>query len=114
MMEILIDATTSELESFNIHILMYAPKRNAFSYAVYRCRCQLAAIDYSKHLNRPFCWTKKEIRGERVHSKAAGNWSTRPMKKPKEYTYITGLITEVTNEFTIGKKRISGKCEQLS
>ncbi|KAH3791043.1 hypothetical protein DPMN_169254 [Dreissena polymorpha] len=36
------------------------------------------------------------------------------MKKPKEYTYITGLITEVTNEFTIGKKRISGKCEQLS
>ncbi|KAH3810344.1 hypothetical protein DPMN_138735 [Dreissena polymorpha] len=36
------------------------------------------------------------------------------MKNPKEYTYITGLITEVTNEFTIGKKRISGKCEQLS
>ncbi|KAH3810486.1 hypothetical protein DPMN_138881 [Dreissena polymorpha] len=48
MMEILIDATTSELESFNNHLLMYAPKRNAFSYA-------------------------KEIRGERVHSKAAGN-----------------------------------------
>ncbi|KAH3773512.1 hypothetical protein DPMN_174874 [Dreissena polymorpha] len=59
MMEILIDATTSELESVNYHPLMYAPKRNAFSYAVYRCRCQLAAMDYSKHLNRPVLLDKE-------------------------------------------------------
>ncbi|KAH3692340.1 hypothetical protein DPMN_183604 [Dreissena polymorpha] len=79
MMEILIDATTSELESFNNHLLIRSkPKRNAF-------------------------------RRKKVYSKAACNWSTRPVKK----TYITGLITEVINEFTIGKKRISGKCEQL-
>ncbi|KAH3712093.1 hypothetical protein DPMN_071772 [Dreissena polymorpha] len=52
---------------------------------------------------------KQSFMRKRVYSKAAGNWSTRPGKKP----YITGLITEVINEFTIDKKIKSGKCEQL-
>ncbi|KAH3810000.1 hypothetical protein DPMN_138382 [Dreissena polymorpha] len=50
MMEILIDATTSELESFNNHLLMYAPKRNAFSYAVYRCRRKLEGKECTQKL----------------------------------------------------------------
>ncbi|CAH1274923.1 Hypp9340 [Branchiostoma lanceolatum] len=51
--------TTSELESFQNHILMYASKRHAFCPPVYEARCQLAAIDYNKHLGRPD-WLSKE------------------------------------------------------
>jgi hypothetical protein len=94
---------------------------NALNHQIY-----IMAYILSIDLNSRFCFSNfhfifpnimsvitQSFRRKRVYSKAAGNWSTRPVKKPKEYTYITGLITEVINEFTIGKKRISDKCEQL-
>lgn len=44
--------TTSDLENFQNHILMYAGKRFSFTPAVYRTRTLLAAIDYNCHNGR--------------------------------------------------------------
>lgn len=46
-------STTSDLEAFQNHILMYAGKRFAYSPPVYEARTLLAAIDYNHHNNRP-------------------------------------------------------------
>ncbi|CAB4019001.1 Hypothetical predicted protein, partial [Paramuricea clavata] len=43
---------TGFLESFHNHILMYAPKRHAYSFPVYRARNQLAALDFNHHKGR--------------------------------------------------------------
>ncbi|XP_041641442.1 uncharacterized protein LOC121508572 [Cheilinus undulatus] len=45
--------STSDLESFQNHILMYAGKRYAFSPPVYEARTLLAALDYNHHIHRP-------------------------------------------------------------
>ena len=44
--------TTSDLENFQNHILMYASKRMAYTPLVYKTRTLLAAIDYNKHNRR--------------------------------------------------------------
>jgi len=44
--------TTSDLESFQNHILMYAAKRMSYTPFVYKTRTLLAAIDYNKHNRR--------------------------------------------------------------
>uniref|UniRef100_A0A8C3I818 Uncharacterized protein n=1 Tax=Chrysemys picta bellii TaxID=8478 RepID=A0A8C3I818_CHRPI len=44
--------STFDLEQFQQHVHMYAPKRFEYTYPVYRARCFLAAIDYNMHLNR--------------------------------------------------------------
>ncbi|KAI8502456.1 hypothetical protein Bbelb_200440 [Branchiostoma belcheri] len=51
--------TTSDLESFQNHLLMYASKRYAFSPPVYEARCQLAALDYNEHKDRAV-WKAKD------------------------------------------------------
>ena len=50
---IILSRTTSQLESFQNHILMYAGKRFAFSYETYEARTFLAALDYNHHNSRP-------------------------------------------------------------
>ncbi|XP_073716032.1 uncharacterized protein [Misgurnus anguillicaudatus] len=44
--------STSELESFHNHLLMYASKRNSFTFPVYEARIFLAALDYNSHCSR--------------------------------------------------------------
>lgn len=44
--------TTSDLENFQNHILMYAGKRFAYSPPVYKTQTLLAAIDYNYHNHR--------------------------------------------------------------
>lgn len=44
---------TSELESFQEQILMYAAKRFAYSPPVYRARNELAALDHNANYGRP-------------------------------------------------------------
>uniref|UniRef100_A0A672JA34 Uncharacterized protein n=1 Tax=Salarias fasciatus TaxID=181472 RepID=A0A672JA34_SALFA len=56
--------TTSDLETFHNHILMYAGKRFAFSPPVYEARTLLAALDYNHHNSRPPMLTKE---GNRVY-----------------------------------------------
>lgn len=95
--------TTSELESFNNHILMYAPKRSAFSYESYKCRCYLAAIDYTMHLERD---PVRDKTGNKVHkskfSKGSNNWTSAEVKVPKTYSYIPKLMMAIVNEYCGG------------
>ncbi|XP_052223110.1 uncharacterized protein LOC127839007 isoform X2 [Dreissena polymorpha] len=92
--------TTSELESFHNHLLMYASKRQAYT-------CQLAAIDYMQHLDRPY---KKDANGElcykRKFSKRGNKWTVYPVKVTKAYSYIEKLMVAAVNEYCIGQKRI--------
>ncbi|CAH1266706.1 Hypp3535 [Branchiostoma lanceolatum] len=84
--------TTSELESFQNHILMYASKRHAFCPPVYEARCQLAAIDYNKHLGRPDWLSKEgEAKYKRKFQKKSERWTANTMKEPKKYEYISQL-----------------------
>ncbi|KAH3838413.1 hypothetical protein DPMN_111822 [Dreissena polymorpha] len=64
--------TTSELESFNNHLLIYAPKRNA-------------------------------LRWKRSFSKAANNWSVKPVKEVKQYKYIPDLLTKIAGVYLAGE-----------
>lgn len=96
---------TSELESFNNHILMYAPKRPAFSFEAYKCRCFLAAIDYSKHMERETARDKKgNIRYRRKFSKSSNNWTSSVLKAPKQYSYIPDLMMDIINDYCLGCK----------
>ena len=45
--------TTSELETFQNHLLMYAGQGFGFSYKNYEARTFLAALDYNHHNQRP-------------------------------------------------------------
>ncbi|CAL9684730.1 unnamed protein product [Knipowitschia caucasica] len=45
--------TTSKLESFQNHVLMYAGKRFGFTYGADEVRTLLAALDYNLHNHRP-------------------------------------------------------------
>ncbi|XP_078671186.1 uncharacterized protein LOC144911212 [Branchiostoma floridae x Branchiostoma belcheri] len=81
--------TTSDLESFQNHILMYASKRHAYSPPVYRARCQLAAIDYNAHKDRAVWKTKDgHIKYKRRFQKKSERWSVHVPKQPKTYSYI--------------------------
>ncbi|XP_052281074.1 uncharacterized protein LOC127878588 [Dreissena polymorpha] len=75
--------TTSELESFNNHLLIYAPKRNAL-------RTQLADKDGN-------------LRWKRSFSKAANNWSVKPVKEVKQYKYIPDLLTKIAGVYLAGE-----------
>ncbi|XP_067854453.1 uncharacterized protein [Heptranchias perlo] len=54
---------TSELESFNDHILMYAAKNFKYEYEDYQIRTLLAAIDYNSHVD---CENQRGASGEIV------------------------------------------------
>ncbi|XP_019642687.1 PREDICTED: uncharacterized protein LOC109483971 [Branchiostoma belcheri] len=84
---------TSELESFQNHILMYASKRFPFSPEVYNARCLLAAIDYNRHKDRPVAKRKSdgEVRTHRSFQKKSDRWTYCKVKEPKEYNYIGEL-----------------------
>lgn len=92
--------TTSKLESFNNHLLMYVSKRHAYSYPVYSCRCQLAAIDYTSHLNRPLRQNKNgEYYYKRYFSKAANQWHVKYVTIAKDYEYMPHIMTKILSQF---------------
>ncbi|KAI0243159.1 hypothetical protein LSAT2_002718 [Lamellibrachia satsuma] len=83
---------TGALEAFHNHILMYAAKRFAFSFPVYRARNFLAAIDYQKHKDLPL---KTNSKGHTVYhtvfNKRGKKWTIVPERQPKHYKYIVNL-----------------------
>ncbi|XP_035671511.1 uncharacterized protein LOC118412627 [Branchiostoma floridae] len=88
--------TTSDLESFQNHILMYASKRHSFTPPVYKARCQLAALDYNAHKDRPVWKTKDgHIKYRRRFQKKSDRWSIYVSKQPKHYAYIRDLQSAI-------------------
>ncbi|XP_056014430.1 uncharacterized protein LOC130052702 [Ostrea edulis] len=88
-----IDESTSNLEIFNNHILMYATKRISYSPPVYRARNVLVALDYNHCVDLPTA-TKKDgsIRYQRTFSKKSGRWTTVERKQNKTYAHIDELF----------------------
>ncbi|XP_062379412.1 uncharacterized protein LOC134067939 [Sardina pilchardus] len=84
--------TTSDLESFQNHILMYCSKRHAYTPFVYRTRTLLAAIDYNLHNRRlPARNRDGQKIYRRAYNKKSKIWSAYVMKEKKQYTYIPDI-----------------------
>ncbi|KAM4544085.1 uncharacterized protein V3H82_021887 [Fundulus diaphanus] len=84
--------TTSDLESFQNHLLMYSSKRHAYTPFVYKTRTLLAAIDYNKHNRR---LPARNLDGQKIYrrsyNKKSKSWSVYTMKEKKQYSYIPDL-----------------------
>ncbi|XP_041944552.1 uncharacterized protein LOC121706671 [Alosa sapidissima] len=82
--------TTSDLGSFQNHILMYSSKRHAYTPFVYKTRTLLAAIDYNKH-NRRLPARKRD--GQKIYRRSYNkkSKSVYTMKEKKQYSYIPDL-----------------------
>uniref|UniRef100_A0A8W8KC79 Uncharacterized protein n=1 Tax=Magallana gigas TaxID=29159 RepID=A0A8W8KC79_MAGGI len=82
---------------------MYAPKRSAFSYESYKCRCYLAATDYTMHLERDPVRDKNGNKvNKRKFSKSSNNWTSAEVIVPKTYSYIPKLMMAIMNEYCSG------------
>ncbi|XP_049923334.1 uncharacterized protein LOC126404274 [Epinephelus moara] len=84
--------TTSDLENFQNHILVYAGKRFSYTPAVYRTRTLLAAIDYSCHNGRAPARNQDGHKiYRRYYNKKSKSWSVYTVKEKKDYSYIPDL-----------------------
>lgn len=87
---------TGILESFNNHLLMYAPKRHSYGYVGYNLRTQLAVIDHNYHSNRQ---QAKKLDGsprfQCKYSKSTGRFSAQPVMEQKSYGYLPQLMALV-------------------
>ncbi|KAL0964139.1 hypothetical protein UPYG_G00319610 [Umbra pygmaea] len=88
--------STSELESFNNHIRMYASKRSSFSPPVYEARTLLAALDYNYHVYRT---AKRNSQGaymyHKIYNKKSRRWNLYTIKSEKTYHYIRDLQSAI-------------------
>ncbi|KAL0964150.1 hypothetical protein UPYG_G00319810 [Umbra pygmaea] len=88
--------STSELESFNNHILMYASKRSSFSPPMYEARTLLAALDYNYHVYRT---AKRNSQGaymyHKIYNKKSRRWNLYTIKSEKTYHYIRDLQSAI-------------------
>ncbi|KAM4605450.1 uncharacterized protein ACJ7VT_017694 isoform 2-T2 [Polymixia lowei] len=84
--------TTSDLEAFKNHILMYAGKQFSYSPSIIEARILLAALDYNHHNHRPPALTHDGRKmNKRYYNKKSKRWSVYTMKVPKDYSYISEL-----------------------
>ncbi|XP_014666614.1 PREDICTED: uncharacterized protein LOC106808411 [Priapulus caudatus] len=87
--------STSALEVFHNHILMYCAKRFAYTPPVYRARNLLAALDHNVHLDRPLLKNKEgSVVYARHYNKKSGRWTAYPRKIRKTYPHIRTLIRQ--------------------
>lgn len=88
--------STSNLEIFNNHILMYASKRISYSPPVYRARNILAALDYNLSVDLPTD-TRKDgtTRYHRTYSKKTGRWTVVQRKTQKTYSHISDIMRKI-------------------
>ncbi|XP_062380313.1 uncharacterized protein LOC134068643 [Sardina pilchardus] len=88
--------STSHLESFQNHILMYASKRLAFPPQGYQSRVLLAALDYNFNCMRP---TYRTAEGQQVlrkkYNKNARRYSLYALNCGKSYDYIPELQARI-------------------
>ncbi|XP_073720185.1 uncharacterized protein [Misgurnus anguillicaudatus] len=88
--------STSELEAFQNHLLMYVSKRFAFSPPVYEARTLLAALDYNHHNHRPVHINQRgEVSQRRLYSKKSKRYRVHTVKVSKEYNYIPQLQRQI-------------------
>ncbi|XP_059902635.1 uncharacterized protein LOC132453705 [Gadus macrocephalus] len=88
--------TTSDLESFQNHVLMYAAKRMGYTPFVYKTQTLLAAIDYNKHNQRQAARNREGHKMyKRSYNKKTKNWTVGTIKEIKKYSYIWEIQTAI-------------------
>ncbi|XP_073711935.1 uncharacterized protein [Misgurnus anguillicaudatus] len=99
--------STSELESFHNHLLMYASKRFSFSPPVYAARTMLAGLDYNHHVNRP---VRRKADGSiqygKIYNKRSRRWRLYALKEEKNYSYIADLQGAILMKRLSGSERV--------
>ncbi|KAL0961589.1 hypothetical protein UPYG_G00354770 [Umbra pygmaea] len=84
--------TTSDLKSFQNHILMYAAKRMSYTPFVYKTQTLLAAIDYNKHNQRlPARSREGHNMYRRSYNKKSKTLGVYTVKEKKLYSYIPDI-----------------------
>ena len=86
---------TGVLEVYHSLYIKWAPKRQHFSYAGMLTRSQLAIMDFNEGSNLEQATTEKgEKRFNVQFSKVTENWSSKPVKKEKNRSYLHQMIKE--------------------
>ncbi|XP_071827646.1 uncharacterized protein [Apostichopus japonicus] len=84
---------TGILESFNNHLLMYAPKRHSYGYVGFTIRNKLAVIDHNYHADRrQATQVDGTPRFQCKYSKSTGRFSAQPLMEQKSYGYLPELM----------------------
>ena len=86
---------TGLLEVYHALYNKWAPKRQHFSYAGMLTRSQVAIMDFNEGSNQERATTEKgEKRYNVQFSKVTKNWSSQPVKKEKNRSYLHKMIKE--------------------
>ena len=86
---------TGVLEVYHSLYNRWAPKRQHFSYAGMLTRSQLAVMDFNEESQLEQATTEKgEKRYNVQFSKVTKNWSSKPLKKPKDHSYLRQIVKE--------------------
>ena len=86
---------TGVLEVYHSLYNKWATKRQHFSYAGMLTRSQLAIMDFSEGSNLEQTTTEKGEKHYNVQfSKVTKNWSSKPVKKEKNRSYLHQMIKE--------------------
>ncbi|PIK44475.1 hypothetical protein BSL78_18647 [Apostichopus japonicus] len=96
--------TSSALENFQSHVLVYAAKRFAYGPPSYKARNLLAGIDYQHHKGRRQAERDGEPVFTRNYSKSAGRWTCVPVMQKKTFKYIPELMKDVFRRRLIDNK----------
>lgn len=92
--------STSDLETFQNHLLMYVSKSCAFRPSIYEARTLLAALDYNHHHKRP---PRMSGEGKKIYRKLYNrktrSWSVYVEKMAKQYLYIPDLQKLIVQSF---------------
>ena len=96
------------LEIYHSLYNKWAPKRQHFSYPGMLARSQLAIMDFNEGSNLEQVTAEKDEKRYNVQfSKITKSWSSKPIKKEKDRSYLHRMIKE-TVEY-VKKKIASGK-----
>ena len=86
---------TGVLEIYHSLYNKWAPKRQPFSYLGMLARSQLAIMDFNEESNLEQATTEKgEKRYNVQFSKITKSWSSKPIKKEKDRSYLHRMVKE--------------------
>ena len=87
---------TVVLEIYHSVYNKWAPKRQPFSYLGMLARSQLAIMDFNEESNLEQATTEKgEKRYNVQFSKITKSWSSKPIKKEKDRSYLHRMVKEI-------------------
>ena len=90
---------TDALEVFHSLMLKYLPKRKHFTYSRMLAGTQLAALDHNHNCSRAQVVKSGTCKGQQRFKvekpKANKSWVCKPIKEPKFYKHLSGMLDDV-------------------